>query len=132
MNMQDSGGGGGYSIFYIDGSWPGDEDKDGVDVHHPSVKNLLKALEDDIEQLRGYKAGTAQHFKTHGTVAPAHMGEWDAAMQLHGVFSQAHTGLTTSYDKLVAQYEAALAVARAAFTNLGSAEQASDVGTAET
>ncbi|MCW2880925.1 MAG: hypothetical protein JWQ95_5025 [Sphaerisporangium sp.] len=125
--MTRDGGGGGYGGFYVDPQWPGLEVKDGVEVHHSSVKNLLKALEDDITGLRGVGSGTVQHLRVYGKVTPGHVGEWDAAQQLNAVFTQGHTSITTSYENLIAQYEAALAVIRTSFDNIVNADKASDV-----
>ncbi|GII60392.1 hypothetical protein Skr01_04770 [Sphaerisporangium krabiense] len=119
-----------YNGFRLDDKWPGLEaPKDGVDVHHPTVKNLIKALEKDIERLKGYAAGTSAHLKGHGQVTAGHLGEWDAAQQLAVVFGKGHTAITVSYDKLIAQYEAAVVAAKAAFANIGKAETASTTDT---
>ncbi|MFC6087168.1 hypothetical protein [Sphaerisporangium aureirubrum] len=117
-----------YDGFHLDPEWPGTKVGDGVDIHHPSVRNLLKALEEDVERLKGIQSGTVQHLRTYGRVTTAHVGEWDAAQSLGLVFNQGHTAITTGYEKLVMQYEAAIAVINAAFQNIGKAETASDVG----
>ncbi|RCG32629.1 hypothetical protein DQ384_03825 [Sphaerisporangium album] len=114
-----------YNGFEIDPKWPGLDVKDGVDVHHPRVKNLIKALEDDVQRLKGREAGTSVHLKAYGQVTAQHVGEWDAAQQLAVVFGKGHSAITTSYDKLILQYEAAVEATKAAFANIGKAEQAS-------
>lgn len=117
-----------YDGWRLDPKWPGIKVGDGVDMHHPSVRNLLKALREDVERLKGVGAGTPQHLRAYGKVTTSHVGEWDAAQQLGVVFDQGHTAITTGYDRLVAQYEAAIAVIEAAYQNIGKAEHASDVG----
>ncbi|MEV7968398.1 hypothetical protein AB0O34_20800 [Sphaerisporangium sp. NPDC088356] len=118
-----------YDGFHIEEKWPGLDVNDGVDIHHSTVKNLIKALEDDVERLKGIGAGTAQHLKTYGKVASEHLGEWDAAQDLALVFTQGHGAISSGYESLVAQYEAAIAVTKASFLNLGKADHSSDVGT---
>ncbi|MFC4584687.1 hypothetical protein [Sphaerisporangium corydalis] len=117
-----------YDGFQLDKGWPGLDVGEGIDVHHDRVKNLLKALEEDVERLKGVNAGTVAHLRVNGRVTPAHLGDWDAAQQLAAVFSQGHTSLTMSYEKLITQYEAAITVIKASFLNIGKADSASDVG----
>jgi hypothetical protein len=120
-----------YEGFHLNKDWPGTDVKDGVEVHHPTVTNLLKALDEDITRLKGVNAGTVRHLRVYGTVTAQHVGEWDAAQQLGTVFTQGHTALTGSYDKLIAQYEAAITVIKTSFDNILKAEKSSDVGRSE-
>ena len=117
-----------YDGFAVDPKWPGLDAGDGIEVHHPTVNNLIKALQDDVDKLKGNQAGTVQHLRVHGTITTAHVGQWDAAQQLGTVFSQGHTSVTTSYEKLIAHYEATIVAIKAALTNIGEADEASDVG----
>ncbi|GAA3812071.1 hypothetical protein GCM10022226_35880 [Sphaerisporangium flaviroseum] len=117
-----------YDGFHLNKDWPGVDVKDGVDVHHPTVTNLLKALEEDVARLKGFNAGTVSHLRVYGPVTARHVGEWDAAQQLGAVFTRGHTALTGSYEKLIAQYEAAITVIKTSFDNILKAEKASDVG----
>ncbi|WP_214414288.1 hypothetical protein [Sphaerisporangium fuscum] len=128
--MSDNGSSGfAYQGFNPDktNGWPGLEVKDGVDVRHSSVKNLLKALEDDLAELQDVKPGTLAHFKVYGKVTPAQMGDWDVAQDMHAVFDQGFNSLATSIEKCIAQHAAALQVARAAFENTGKADDASTI-----
>ncbi|WP_405140203.1 hypothetical protein OG589_25260 [Sphaerisporangium sp. NBC_01403] len=114
-----------YNGFHIEEKWPGLDVKDGVDVYHSTVKNLIKALEDDVARLKGIEAGTAEHLKTYGQVAVKDCGEWDAAQELAGVLTKGHTAIYTGYAELIGKYEAAVATTKAALLNLGKADQSS-------
>ncbi|MDH2425092.1 hypothetical protein [Sphaerisporangium sp. TRM90804] len=117
-----------YEGFHLDKDWPGGAGGDTIDIEPNPVKNLLKALEEDVEILKGVRAGTPGHLRAYGKVTSAHVGEWDAAQALGMVFNQGHMAMTASYDKLVAQYEAAIVVIKAAVANIEKAEASSDVG----
>ncbi|MET8138845.1 hypothetical protein ABZU32_00905 [Sphaerisporangium sp. NPDC005288] len=117
----------GYQDFHLDGDWPGTDAKGKTDVHHTNVENLLRDLLTDVEQLKGVKSGSLSHLRAFGKVSPTHLGEWDAAQQLGTVLGQGHTAVTASYEKLIAQYEAAIETIRTAYGNLKNAETASTV-----
>ena len=117
-----------YDGFQVDPKWPGLDVKDGIDVHHPRVKNLIKNLEADVERLKGINAGTLQHLRVYGAVTSAHVGEWDAAQTLATTFTQGHTAVTTGYQSLITQYETTLEAIKTAFGNIENAEKGSDVG----
>ncbi|MER5645650.1 hypothetical protein [Streptosporangium sp. NPDC002524] len=106
--------------------WPGlDKNRPAVEIKRDRIKQLLKALEEDVARLEGSNEGALQDMRSMTNLTEAHFGTWDTAKDLARTTGKAHVKIGAVYQDTVAKYRAAIELLRAAAYNYQNAEQAS-------
>ena len=106
--------------------WPGlDKDRPTVELKRDRIKQLLKALEEDVELLEGSNEGSLQDMRALTNLTEAQFGTWDTAKDVARTTQKAHMKIGIVYQDTVAKYRAAINLLRVVAYNYEDAEQAS-------
>jgi hypothetical protein len=76
----------------------------GVHVHRDKLHDVARALESDLNELQT----VLQQVSTRCNVGRAHLGDWDAALQLGTTFENAYTAFTQYYADLTSGYQSVI------------------------
>ncbi|MEU8036054.1 hypothetical protein [Streptosporangium sp. NPDC049078] len=106
--------------------WPGlDKDRPAVEIKRDRIKQLLKALEEDVARLEGSNEGALQDMRAMTNLTETHFGAWDTAKDVARTAGKAHMKVGTVYQDTIVKYRAAIELLRVAAYNYQDAEQAS-------
>ncbi|MEU4830401.1 hypothetical protein [Streptosporangium sp. NPDC023615] len=107
-------------------SWPGlDKNRPAVEIRRDRIKQLLKALEQDVARLEGSNEGALQDMRAMTNLTEAQFGTWDTAKEVAATTQKAHMKIGAVYQDTIVRYRAAIELLRAAAYNYQDAEQAS-------
>ncbi|GAA3004931.1 hypothetical protein [Streptosporangium longisporum] len=107
-------------------SWPGlDKNRPAVEIKRDRIKQLLKALEEDLVRLEGSNEGALQDMRAMTNLTEAQFGSWDTAKDVARTAQKAHMKIGVVYQDTIARYRAAIELLRAAAYNYQDAEQSS-------
>ncbi|GII78334.1 hypothetical protein Sru01_33160 [Sphaerisporangium rufum] len=122
------GGGAAYEGFQLEPKWPGLSVDEDVDVVRPQVKNVLKSLLAEMDELlEATTPGTPKHLEAYGKVAQGHLGDWDVPQGISPVFAQAHAAIVAGSRNLFIQGLSTVQTGLASIGNLDQAEEKSTI-----
>ncbi|MCG5220540.1 hypothetical protein [Streptosporangium sp. KLBMP 9127] len=94
-------------------SWPVAQDANGFDVKRGKLKTIATSLEEDLVPVKGVGSGSVMHMEQYCNVSAEHVGQWDAAQDLHKVLADGYTAIHTGYAEFVTRCEGVIAAVRA-------------------
>ncbi|MGJ6962272.1 hypothetical protein ACSDR0_10220 [Streptosporangium sp. G11] len=107
-------------------AWPGlDKNRPTVELKRERIKQLLRALEEDVERLESSNEGALQDMRSMTNLTEAHFGTWDTAKDVARTTGKAHMKIGAVYQETITKYRAAIELLRVAAYNYQDAEQAS-------
>jgi hypothetical protein len=96
----------------------------GVDVHRDTLRDVAKALGNDLKELEAALAKVHQK----GNVGRAQLGDWDAAIQIGTTLENAYSAFTQYYSELVDCYSGVIERLQKSAGIYHDAENTTDAG----